>query len=272
MAVATFDSESVYDAAAGGYAEISERLWSWASAGLVAGLRDLPPNASVLDAGCGPGGVSVRLARRLGPGGTVTALDISEEMLVRARENARSWGARNVVLQRGDMTALDGCGLSDSYDAVTAGLSLFLAPDIAAAAAGLWRRVRAGGQLAVSVVAEQFFSPAFDELLAALTEAYGVESLYIPWRRVDHIDSLKAALEQGGIASPEIRVEVRQVPLEHPSDWQAIMLGTGIRSLLDGLDGTARAEVEQGSIEQLASQGLRTLAFGVIYAVAHKPR
>jgi SAM-dependent methyltransferase len=271
MPVETFDSEHVYTAAAGRYAEISERRWSWAAEGLVHRLGELPAAAETLDVGCGPGGVSVRLARRIGPGGTVTAFDISGEMLARARENARSWGVQNVRFQRGDMDACDSNGGPDSYEAVTAGLSLFLASDIPAAAAGLWRRVRPGGRLAVSVVCEQFFAPAFDQLLGSLRDAYGGELPYIPWRRVDHPDTLRETLVSAGVARPAIDVEIRQVVLDEPTDWQDIMLGTGIRSLLDGLDPATRRDVEQSSIESVQAQGLRTLAFGVIYAVAEKP-
>jgi hypothetical protein len=130
--------------------------------------------------------------------------------------------------------------------------------------------VRPGGQLAVSVVAEQFFTPAFDQLLGALTDACGRGLPDIPWKRVDHPLTLKAALEDAGIPRPEIAVEIRQVPLDYPSDWQEIMLGTGIRFLLDELDERTRGEVERASSEQVYTRS-RTLAFGVIYAVANKP-
>jgi SAM-dependent methyltransferase len=271
MAAAVFDSRRVYSAAAGRYAEASERMWGWAAAGLAAQIGDLPTRADVLDAGCGPGGVTVRLARLLGPDARITGVDVSDEMLARAREQACNWGVENVSFECGDITALEACALPGaSFDAVTAGLSLFLAPDPTATAAGLWRRVRPGGRMAVSVVGEQFFCPAFDHLLLILTDAYGGEPPYIPWRRVDHPDTLRAVLEQAGIPAPELRVEIRQVPLDQPDDWRDIMLGTGIRSLLEGLDDDTRAEVERASIDHVEEQRWRTLAFGVIFAWADK--
>jgi ubiquinone/menaquinone biosynthesis C-methylase UbiE len=44
------------------------------------------PGEYVLDIGCGWGGLSIEIARRVAPGGRVLGLDVSEPMLARARE------------------------------------------------------------------------------------------------------------------------------------------------------------------------------------------
>src|SRR5437764_7941859 len=58
------------------FADISERL-----------LDDLQlrPNDRVVEMGCGPGGFSRRVLRRLGAGGVLVAVDCSEGLLVQAR-------------------------------------------------------------------------------------------------------------------------------------------------------------------------------------------
>src|SRR4029453_13180944 len=53
------------------------------------------PGERVLDVGCGTGQTSLELARRVGPDGRVTGLDISAPMLGRALERARAAGARH---------------------------------------------------------------------------------------------------------------------------------------------------------------------------------
>src|SRR5262245_2263520 len=47
------------------------------------------PGEAVLDVGCGCGGTTLELARRVVPGGSATGVDISAPMLERARAAAR---------------------------------------------------------------------------------------------------------------------------------------------------------------------------------------
>jgi ubiquinone/menaquinone biosynthesis C-methylase UbiE len=54
------------------------------------------PGMRVLDAGSGPGRLTIRLARRVGPGGVVVALDVQEKMLERVRQRAAEEGFANV--------------------------------------------------------------------------------------------------------------------------------------------------------------------------------
>jgi SAM-dependent methyltransferase/TusA-related sulfurtransferase len=66
----------------------------------------LAPGARVLDVGCG-GGIDVLLAaRRVGPDGHVTGLDLLPEMCARARANATQAGLSNVEIVEGEMEAI----------------------------------------------------------------------------------------------------------------------------------------------------------------------
>ena len=56
----------------------------------------IPRGATVADVGAGAGYHSVRLARRVGPRGTVYATDIQPEMLRMLRTNARAAGVSNI--------------------------------------------------------------------------------------------------------------------------------------------------------------------------------
>lgn len=64
------------------------------SGGMSARTRDtiqrlgLMPGMKVLDAGCGPGRLSIPIADIVGPGGEVTAIDIQEGMLKEAQKRA----------------------------------------------------------------------------------------------------------------------------------------------------------------------------------------
>jgi SAM-dependent methyltransferase len=77
----------------------------WAAAGFV-------KDATVADIGCGPGAVSAVLARLVGDGGRVLAVDGDAEAVAAARETAELAGAANVTVTEGDAdaTGLDpGC-------------------------------------------------------------------------------------------------------------------------------------------------------------------
>ena len=58
--------------------------------------------ARVLDCGCGTGRLTVLLAERLGEGSSVTGLDITPEMIDRARQIRRAPGGRTIDFRVGD--------------------------------------------------------------------------------------------------------------------------------------------------------------------------
>jgi SAM-dependent methyltransferase len=71
-------------------------------AAFIAQHLDLEPGMAVLDAGCGPGRLTIPVARRVGPQGEVVALDIQPGMLARAREKALAANLTNIqFLQAG---------------------------------------------------------------------------------------------------------------------------------------------------------------------------
>ena len=57
---------------------------------------DVRTGMRVLDAGCGPGRLSIPLAHRVAPTGEVVALDLQPEMLVRVRERAAAQSVTNI--------------------------------------------------------------------------------------------------------------------------------------------------------------------------------
>jgi len=62
----------------------------------IVGLLDLVPGMKVLDAGCGPGRLTLPLAETVTQQGEVTALDIQDGMLARVRAKVQAAGLQNV--------------------------------------------------------------------------------------------------------------------------------------------------------------------------------
>lgn len=72
----------------------------------VAPLADLAEGSVVLDVGCGAGLDALLAAGKVGPAGTVLAMDSSDAMLKRARAAARETGASNVAIHGADAREL----------------------------------------------------------------------------------------------------------------------------------------------------------------------
>lgn len=105
-------------------------------------LAGIGPGMRVLDVGCGPGDVTLRAARLVGPAGHVIGADISEAALATARRRAADAGAGNVTFVRAE---IPGIGLDGPVDAVIGRLILMHLPDPVAAVRDLSALVRPGG-------------------------------------------------------------------------------------------------------------------------------
>jgi enediyne biosynthesis protein CalE5 len=103
----------------------------------------------VIDLGTGTGSVAIKAASAVMPGGTVTAMDISAEMLGLARPRALSMGLSNITFLEGRAEEIP--TPSDRFDAVLASLSLMYVIDRGAAAREIARVLRTGGRVVAAV-------------------------------------------------------------------------------------------------------------------------
>jgi ubiquinone/menaquinone biosynthesis C-methylase UbiE len=103
----------------------------------------------VLDLGAGTGDQTLLAARRVTPGGTVLATDISASMLDLAREAARAANLDNVQTRVMDAQRLE---LEPaSFDAAIARFSLQFVPDVQRALAEVRRVLKPGGRFSAVV-------------------------------------------------------------------------------------------------------------------------
>lgn len=110
-------------------------------------LADLRDGDVVLDLGSGAGLDVLLSARRVGPRGRVIGLDMTDEMLAAARENARRSGAANVEFLKGEIEAIP---LPDaSVDVVLSNCVINLSTDKPRVLAEAFRVLRPGGRFAV---------------------------------------------------------------------------------------------------------------------------
>lgn len=106
---------------------------------------DLPRGAAVLDAGCGVGHVALFMARR--GGFHMTAVDVVEHHVTKARRNIRASGLPAVTVRRADYHHLD--FLADaSLDGVYTMETLVHATDLERVLRGFFRVLKPGGHVA----------------------------------------------------------------------------------------------------------------------------
>lgn len=186
-------------------------------------LIDLKPGDVVLDLGSG-GGIDVLLsAQRVGPGGKVYGLDMTDDMLALARENQQKAGATNVEFLKGTIESIP---LPDhSVDVIISNCVINLSVDKDAVLREAFRVLKPGGRFAVSDVVIRGDLPAEirrslelwvgcvagalrdDEYLSKLQDAGFIDAAVEPWR-VYRVDDARAFLAEAGIDLERIAPEV----------------------------------------------------------------
>ena len=131
---------------------------------------DVRPGMAILDLGCGPGRLTIPIAREVGPAGKVVAMDIQSGMLQRAQEKARAANLTNIeFLQAG---AGEGKLGRDRFDSSLLVTVLGEIPDRERALREIFYALKPGGLLSVT---EIIFDPHFQsrQTVARLARSVG---------------------------------------------------------------------------------------------------
>jgi SAM-dependent methyltransferase len=175
-------------------------------------VADLRAGERVLDLGSG-GGIDVLLsARRVGPSGFAYGVDMTDEMLQLARQNAAKAGALNVEFREGQIEDLPLAAAS--VDVVISNCVINLSTDKPAVLAEMFRVLVPGGRIGISdVVAEDHLSPA-DRAAAGSYVGCIAGAL----SRTEYLQGLTAA----GFADPSVTFTAEAAPGLHSAIIRAV--------------------------------------------------
>lgn len=222
----------------------------------------------VLDVCCGTGASAIPAAERVGKKGRVIGVDFAENLLELARSKARRRALDNVEFLLADMTAL---ALPDrSFDVVNCVFGIFFAPDMATALSGLWRKVRPGGRIALTVWGERLLEPGGTIFWEAVdTVRPDLRPKLTPWERLTTPAGLAALFSEAGLPEPHIVAEALLSPAS-PDEFWRIVLGTGLRGPVEQMEADEVARLRKTIVARLEEEQVCEIVSDVLYARASK--
>jgi SAM-dependent methyltransferase/N-acetylglutamate synthase-like GNAT family acetyltransferase len=192
-------------------------------------LASLKPGEVVLDLGSGAGFDAFLAARRVGPRGRVIGVDMTPEMLAKARELATRHGYANVEFRQGDIEALP--VEDDTVHAIISNCVINLATDKARVFREAFRVLKAGGRLMVSDLVllkplPEAMRQNMDAYAACLAGAL-LKDEYLAAIKAAGFQEIEVVGESGysfGAPGPDLVAKVKAVdPGITAGDMQAVM-------------------------------------------------
>ncbi|MBI3186271.1 MAG: arsenite methyltransferase [Gammaproteobacteria bacterium] len=170
-------------------------------------IAALQPGETVLDLGSGAGFDACLAARAVGDKGRVIGVDMTHEMLAKARNNATSAGYTNVEFRLGEIEHLP---VADaSVNVIISNCVINLSPDKPQVFREAFRVLRPGGRLAISdIVASAELPEDVRHDLALYTGCMAGAS---------PINELEIYLREAGFA--DIRIQPKDTSREFIRDW-----------------------------------------------------
>lgn len=170
-------------------------------------IASLKPGECVLDLGSGGGFDCFLAAKQVGPQGQVIGVDMTPDMVSKARANAAKIGTSNVDFRLGEIERLPVA--DQSVDVIMSNCVINLSPNKAAVFRDAYRVLKLGGRLAISdVVQTAAMPPALTEATQALT---GCISGAAPLKEITRM------LEEAGF--DEINIAINEASRDFIKDW-----------------------------------------------------
>jgi ubiquinone/menaquinone biosynthesis C-methylase UbiE len=123
----------------------------------------------VMDVGCGMGFFAIQMAKMVGSGGEVVAVDVQEKMLEGLRRRAKRAGVAGRIRARG--CEADRLGVDGEFDFILAGHMVHEVPDVRSFAEQIHACLKPGGRFYLLEPAMHVSARRFEEEVAAFRAA-----------------------------------------------------------------------------------------------------
>jgi len=189
-------------------------------------LADLKPGQQVLDLATGTGTVLIAAALKVGYTGQAIGIDLSPEMLARAREKISNSGLTHASVREGDAEHLD--FPEHTFDQVFCSLGLFFMPDMLGAVREWHRVLKPGGSVGFSSFGEGLFHPLIGLWRERLARHH-LETAATPIARLNNLAECCELLVEAGFPTVNVTAENVGYYLDSPDER--------INDILSGLEG-----------------------------------
>ncbi len=184
----------------------------------------------VLDVACGTGNVVLECASCL-KDATFDAVDISEGMLAKAKDNATKKNLDNVSFYRQDITKMD---LEKKYDVITCSYALFFLLDAHKVLKTLTGLLKTDGIVIFTSFLEKAFSPS-NEILLPLLEKYGSPSAkeydMDKWENLKNTKDIEKLCAFAGIINIDIQAKEIRYGMD-VDEWWELFNSTAYKGML----------------------------------------
>ncbi len=188
----------------------------------------------VLDVACGTGNVVLECAKCMSSA-SFDAVDISEGMLEKAKQNASLKSLDNIDFHLSDVTKLD---LEKKYDVITCSYALFFLPDAISVLASLVSLLKPEGIVVFTSFTAKAFSPS-NEILLPLLEKYGSPTAkeydMHKWENLKQVKDIERLCTLAEVNMPDIQAKEIRYGMS-VDEWWDLLNNTGYKGMLMELD------------------------------------
>lgn len=261
-------AQKTYNAAADTFDDPANAFWGRYGQKTV-DLLQLKAGDRILDLGCGTGASAIPAAKKVGSAGHVTAIDLAENMLEKAKQKAKKDSLNNITFMNADMTRLD--FPLNHFDTVICIFGVFFVDDMENFVQHLWKFLKPGGKLALTTWGPRLFEPVYEQFDKALLKIRpDLVSHFRPWDRLIEKQLLEDLLATTGSTNIMTLEETGTQNLSSPDDWWKCVLGSGIRSVVESMTTEEANLIYQDNARFIQKNSITSIETNVVYGVAVK--